>query len=60
MLAWHRLYLRGVPKTYNIRLRVLSYISLYAIYSLSNALYDKLMLPVASLEHASFIGSSYY
>jgi 1-phosphatidylinositol-4-phosphate 5-kinase len=28
-LAWHRLYLRGVPKTYNIRLRVLNYISLY-------------------------------
>lgn len=27
-LAWHRLYLRGVPKTYNIRLRVLNYISL--------------------------------
>jgi 1-phosphatidylinositol-4-phosphate 5-kinase len=28
MLAWHRLYLRGVPKTYNIRLRVLNYVSL--------------------------------
>lgn len=28
-LAWHRLYLRGVPKTYNIRLRVLNYISFF-------------------------------
>lgn len=28
-LAWQRLYLKGVPKTYNIRLRVLNYISLY-------------------------------
>jgi 1-phosphatidylinositol-4-phosphate 5-kinase len=27
-LAWHRLYSRGVPKTYNIRLRVLNYVSL--------------------------------
>lgn len=30
-LAWQRLYLRGVPKTYNIRLRVLNYISLYVV-----------------------------
>lgn len=30
-LAWHRLYLRGVPKTYNMRLRVLNYISLYVL-----------------------------
>ncbi|KAG6597789.1 phosphatidylinositol-4-phosphate 5 kinase-like protein [Phytophthora cinnamomi] len=28
-LAWHRLYLRGVPKTYNIRLRVLNFISFF-------------------------------
>nr|CCA15087.1 phosphatidylinositol4phosphate5kinase (PiPIPKD5) putative [Albugo laibachii Nc14] len=28
-LAWHRLYLRGVPKTYNMRLRVLNYISFF-------------------------------
>ncbi|KAJ0411461.1 hypothetical protein ATCC90586_008510 [Pythium insidiosum] len=28
-LAWHRLYLRGVPKTYNIRLRVLNYVSFF-------------------------------
>ena len=28
ILAWHRLYLRGVPKTYHIRLRVLNYVSL--------------------------------
>ncbi|TMW56358.1 hypothetical protein Poli38472_006368 [Pythium oligandrum] len=28
-LAWQRLYLRGVPKTYNIRLRVLNYISFF-------------------------------
>lgn len=28
-MAWHRLYLRGVPKTYNIRLRVLNYVSFF-------------------------------
>lgn len=29
ILAWHRLYLRGVPKTYHIRLRVLNYVSFF-------------------------------
>jgi 1-phosphatidylinositol-4-phosphate 5-kinase len=63
-LAWHRLYLRGVPKTYNIRLRVLNYISLYVpcyCPSVSDAwgrLYGSLVLTVfASFCLDSFTGA---